>query len=236
VAKAFAIIIPVYNEGRLISETVGQILRKVRGDFRVYFVHDMEEDTSLPYIRQFNDSRLFLMRNKYGRGALNAIKTGLEGTKEDYAVVFMADLSEDPKYINDMLNKAEEGYDIVCGSRYAKGGDQLGAPKLKSFLSRMAGLSLRILTGIPTSDVSNSFKLYSRKVLDSVEVQSTGGFEIGLEILVKAYLKGYRITEVPVVWKERGQGVSRFNFAKWLPKYLYWYFYLIINKFTWRRK
>jgi dolichol-phosphate mannosyltransferase len=235
VAKPFAIIIPVYNEGQLISETISQILRKVRGDFRVYFVHDMEEDTSLPYIRQANDPRLILMRNKYGRGALNAIKTGLEGTKEDHAVVFMADLSEDPRYINDMMDKAAQGYDIVCGSRYMKGGAQLGAPKLKSFLSRMAGISLRILTGIPTSDVSNSFKLYSRKVLDSVKVESTGGFEIGFEILVKAYLNGYRISEVPVVWKERGQGVSRFNFGKWLPKYLYWYFYLIEHKLT-RRK
>ncbi len=226
----FAIIIPVYNEGRLILETAQQILEKVKGQYRAYFIYDMEEDTSLPYIRSLNDARIVLMKNKHGVGVLNAIKTGFEGTKEYLAVVFMADLSEDPQFINDMIDKAEEGYDVVCGSRYMKGGAQIGAPKIKSFLSRMAGQSLHLMTGIPTHDTSNSFKVYSRRVLDSFTIESTGGFELGMEILAKAFLKGFKIAEVPVVWKERGERPSRFRFSKWLPKYLHWYFYLIGKK------
>jgi glycosyltransferase involved in cell wall biosynthesis len=225
---SFAIVIPVYNEGQFIRRTIEQILLKVRGNYRAYFVYDMDNDTTLPHILSYNDQRFSVLKNKFGKGALNAIKTGLELTKEDYAVVFMADLSEDPKYINDLIAKASEGFDIVCGSRYMKGGAQVGAPKLKSFLSRMAGLSLNLLTGIPTHDISNSLKLYSRKVLNKVRIESTGGFELGMEITIKAYLWGHKIAEVPVIWEEKGE--SRFNFGQWLPKYLYWYFYLIINR------
>jgi len=232
----FAIVIPVYNEGNAILETIGQILAKVKGDFAAYFVYDTEDDTSLPFIRSVKDPRINLLRNKYGRGALNAIRTGMEETREERVIVFMSDLSEDPVYINDLVAKSDEGYDIVCGSRYMNGGGQVGAPAFKSFLSRMAGLSLRLMTGIPTYDVSNSFKLYSRKVLTDVTIESTGGFEIALEILVKSYLKGYKITEVPVIWKEREAGVSNFKFSKWLPKYLKWYFYLLGHRlFFWKK-
>jgi glycosyltransferase involved in cell wall biosynthesis len=229
-AGDFAIVIPVFNEGPFIIDTIKQIREKVLGQYRIYFIYDFDEDSSIPHIKSVTDPRIVLLKNKYGRGVLNAIKTGFEGTSEDKVVVFMADLSEDPSYINDMVRKSAEGYDIVCGSRYMKGGRQTGAPLLKSFLSRMAGLSLRLLTGIPTHDISNSFKLYSRKILNSIKIESTGGFELGMEIVVKAYLKGYRITEVPVVWNEREKGASKFQLSKWLPKYLYWYFYLLTEK------
>ena len=94
----------------------------------------------------------------------------------------------------------------------------------------MAGLSLNLLTRIPTHDISNSFKLYSRNVLSTTEIKSTGGFEIGMEIVVKSYLKGFKIAEVPTVWKDRVEGKSNFKLMKWLPKYLYWYFYLVAGK------
>jgi dolichol-phosphate mannosyltransferase len=229
-ANDFAIVIPVYNEGQIISETIRQILQKVQGSYTAYFIYDMPEDTSLPHIRMFNDPRLVTMKNKYGRGVLNAIRTGMEETKEPNIVVFMADMSEDPSYINDMIAKAEDGFDVVCGSRYMKGGAQIGAPRFKSFLSRMAGLSLHFLTGIPTHDISDSFKLYSRKVLNDVKLESVGGFEIGMEIVVKAYLKGYKVTEIPVVWRDRAAGKSNFKLFQWLPRYLHWYFYLLTNK------
>lgn len=228
--KTLAIVIPIYNEGPLILETIRQIIDNVGGDYKAYFIYDMEDDTSLPYIKSVNDPRIVLMRNKYGRGALNAIKTGLEDTKEEYVIVFMADLSEDPKFINDMTAKASGGFDVVCGSRYMKGGAQIGAPKIKSFLSRMAGMSLNFFTGIPTHDISDSFKLYSRKVLNDIKIESVGGFEIGMEIVVKAYLKGYRIAEIPVTWRNRSAGRSNFKLLQWLPRYLHWYFYLLSKK------
>ena len=228
--KEFAIIMPVYNEGKSIVETVNQIKEKVKGNYCIYAVYDFDEDTTLPFLKEFEGETLKPLKNKYGRGVLKAIKTGFEETREPFVIVFMADLSEDPKFINSLVARSKEGYDIVCGSRYMKGGKQTGGPKFKSFLSRMGGISLRLLTGIPTHDISNSFKLYSRKVLDSVKVESTGGFEVGMEIAVKAYLKGFKITEIPTEWRGRLEGKSNFRFMEWLPKYLKWYFYLIFRK------
>jgi len=96
-----------------------------------------------------------------------------------------------------MLELVGEGYDVVCGSRYMAGGRQIGGPVLKGFLSRAAGMSLHWLAGVPTHDVTNSFKMYRTAFLQSVTFESTGGFEIGMEAVVKAYVRGGRIAEVP---------------------------------------
>jgi dolichol-phosphate mannosyltransferase len=227
VAKDLAIVIPVYNEGSSIKNILLQIQQKVTGNYQVYVVYDDDSDTTVPHLIGYSADFLTPMKNKYGRGVLNAIKTGLEDTEENRVIVTMADLSEDPKFINDLVKKADEGYDIVCGSRYISGGRQIGGPKIKGFLSRMAGLSLNFLTGIPTHDISNSFKLYTRDVINSVKIESTGGFELGMEIVIKAYLQGFKIAEVPTVWQDRVEGKSNFKLMQWLPKYLKWYFYLI---------
>jgi dolichol-phosphate mannosyltransferase len=113
-----------------------------------------------------------------------------------------------------------------------KGGKQLGGPKFKGTLSRMAGLSLHYLTGIPTHDISNSFKMYTSRVIKSIQIESSGGFELGMEIVCKAFLAGFKITEVPSVWRDRSAGQSRFKLWKWLPHYLRWYFFTLRCKRT----
>lgn len=167
------------------------------------------------------------MKNKYGRGVLNAIKTGLEDTKEDAVLVTMADGSDEYDRVDEMAELINKGYGIVVGSRYMKGGRQLGGPFLKKLMSRIAGVSLHYLSGIPTHDISNSFRMYSRKVLDKIKIESTGGFELGMEITVKAYVLGFKIMEIPTTWRDRAAGKSNFKLWQWLPKYLHWYFYLL---------
>jgi hypothetical protein len=108
-----------------------------------------------------------------------------------------------------------------------KGGRHIGGPRLKKLFSRMAGVTLHLLTGIPTRDISNSFKMYRSSIIKSINIESRGGFEIGMEIVVKSYLKGYKITEVPSVWRDRVAGKSRFKLVKWAPEYLRWYFYAL---------
>jgi hypothetical protein len=113
------------------------------------------------------------------------------------------------------------------------GGSQKGGPKFKGFLSRMAGCSLRWLTGIPTHDITNSFKMYRKSVIDTIEIESDGGFEIGMELTVKAFVAGYKIAEIPSSWQDRTAGESRFRLWKWLPKYLRWYWFAVANR--WKR-
>lgn len=226
--------IPVYNEGPNIGQTLRRIVNTVRFPFRVNIVYDFDEDDSLPVASNVAqdlaiDTRF--VRNKYGGGVLNAIKTGFEETDHPYVIVTMADLSDPPEVMNNMFHVAVlDGADVVCASRYMKGGSQTGGPFLKTLLSRLAGVSLFYLAGIPTHDATNSFKLYGRKVLQSITIESTGGFELGIEIVVKAHQMGFKIAEVPTHWTERVAGQSRFRLIQWLPNYLRWYWRAIAGR------
>jgi len=227
------IIIPVYNEAENIGRTLTAIAEKVKTPHRIYIVYDFDEDNTLPAIKEFigQGIDLKLVRNP-ARGVVNAIRTGLRKAEEEFLLVTMADLSDDYAVVDKMYRLICEGYDVVCGSRYMRGGKQIGGPPIKKALSRIAGVSLRYLAGIPTHDATNSFKLYSKRLTDSLEIESDGGFEIGMEIVVKAHFAGFRVTEVPCTWTDREKGSSRFTILKWMPKYLRWYFYAVKKRFS----
>jgi len=229
------IIIPVYNEGENISRTLDQIESKISTPHNTLIVYDFDEDNTLPVVNQFirerNAKNVTLVKNSYGKGVLNAIRTGFDSTKEGVVLVVMADSSDDLPIVDSMFEKINQGYDIVCGSRYMKGGKQIGGPQLKKLLSMMIGISLHLLTNIPTHDVTNSFKMYRKSVLNDVEIESSGGFEIGMEILVKAFFKGYKIAEIPSTWQDRAAGKSNFKLLNWSPGYVRWYLYAIGGRF-----
>lgn len=222
------IVVPVYNEGDNIRQTFAELDAKVRVDAEVWLVYDRDDDTTVPPARELEGKTRLpfrLVRNKYGRGALNAIKTGLEDAQTELIVVTMADLCDPPEVINEMVAAAErESADLVCASRYMKGGKQYGGPRFKGFLSHTAGLLLCWFARLPTHDPTNSFKLYRKSFLDTVKIESTGGFELGLELVVKAHAAGRKIVEVPTTWRDRVAGKSNFKLWKWLPNYLKWFF------------
>lgn len=223
------IVIPVYNEGDNILKTLSEIEENVKTSHQIFIVYDFEADDTLPVLRKQSLRNLHLIKNKYGKGVLNAIKTGFESIQEGAVLVVMADLSDDLSKVDEMFSKIQEGYDIVCGSRYMKGGKQIGGPRFKKLLSRFAGISLHRLAGIPTHDVTNSFKMYSFLLLQEIPIESTGGFELGMELVIKAHGKGYKIAEVPSTWRDRSAGESKFKLFRWLPKYLRWYWMALIK-------
>jgi glycosyltransferase involved in cell wall biosynthesis len=197
---------------------------------RVLVVYDFDEDNTLPVVRELAPQYpgVELVKNTLGRGVLNAVRAGIAATRAEVVVVTMADLSDDLTIVPRMVELIRnEGYDIVCGSRYMRGVRQLGGPWLKGLMSRTAGVSLHLLTGIPTHDATNAFRAYRRSVLLETPIESQGGFEYSLEITAKAYAAGRRITEIPSTWRDRSAGQSRFKLRQWLPHYLRWYFYAL---------
>jgi hypothetical protein len=104
-----------------------------------------------------------------------------------------------------------------------RGGRQVGGPLIKRVLSRTAGLTLHWFGGVATHDPTNNFKLYSRRFLESIDIESKAGFELALELTVKATLAGRQVEEVPTTWRDRTSGASNFRLRKWLPEYLHWY-------------
>lgn len=226
-----SIVMPVYNEGKVISQTIKRIHESVKTPFELLIVYDMDEDTTVPAVKKIQSKfkGAKLVKNIYGRGALNAIKTGFTKSSGDAVCVMMADLTDDPKTLNEMMKKFDQDYDVISGSRYMPGGKQIGGPFLKQLMSKTAGISLHYLTGIPTFDPTNSFRLYSKKFLQKTKIESNGGFELGIELTVKAYFKGYKVGEVPTTWSYLSKE-SRFLLKKWLPKYLKWYFWAIYKR------
>ncbi len=238
-SDTLSIVVPVYNEADNIRPLFDCIRNDIHVEKEVMVVYDFEEDNTLPVIREIESNYPFpiaYVRNKYDKGALNAIKTGMEESTGLAVLVMMADLSDGLEVVDTMYERIRKGEsDLVCGSRYMKGGKQHGGPKFKGLLSRTAGVTLHLLTGIPTHDVTNSFKMYRKTMLDHIDIESNGGFEIGMEITVKAYLKGFAISEVPAEWFDRTEGESRFRMWQWLPHYLHWYLLCIFGKKTRKR-
>jgi dolichol-phosphate mannosyltransferase len=162
---------------------------------------------------------------------VHAVRAGIAATTAEVVVITMADLSDDLRIVPRMVELIrDEEYDIVCASRYMQGGQQIGGPRLKKLLSRVAGVSLYWLAGLPTHDATNAFRAYRRSLLAATEIKSRGGFAYSLEITAKAFAAGWRITEVPSAWRDRSAGQSRFKLRRWLPHYLYWYFYALAHR------
>lgn len=226
-----SLVTPVYNEGGNISTLFEAIERDLGRDIEILVCYDFEEDNTLPPVRQLQPKfpNLRLIKNEYGRGPLGAIKSGFNASSRSAVVVIMADLSDDLSRIHEMAALFRSGCHVVSGSRYMKGGQQIGGPLLKKTLSRIAGISLHYLVGLGTHDATNSFRLYSKELLNSTKIESNGGFELGLELTVKAHLRGLSVGEVPVIWRDRVEGESRFQLKKWLPKYFRWYRCAIIG-------
>lgn len=226
-------VMPVYNEGANVGRALEEIYAHVPLAKRVLVVYDFDEDDTVPVVRELQARYpgLELVQNTIGRGILNAIRTGIATATAEVVIVTMADLSDDVAIVPRMVRLIrDEGYDIVCASRYMRGGRQIGGPRIKGLMSRIAGLSLHWLARLPTHDATNAFRAYRRSVLQAIPIESRGGFEYSLEITVKAFAAGCQITEVPSTWRDRSAGQSRFKLLQWLPHYLKWYVFALTHR------
>lgn len=235
-AEQLSIIIPVYNEGKNIGKLLDGISANVKHiESKIYIVYDFEKDDTLPVIKRISSKYEFQIMpvlNKFPNGGvLNAIKTGLSKASGKAVLITMADNSDDPKDIPKMYTLISKGYDVVCASRYTSGGKTDNQDVVKKSLSEFIGVSLHRITGIPTTDVTNNFKMYSKRAIKNITIESNGGFELAMEITVKAYVKGYKITEIPTTWRDRTAGKSRFKLAAWAPYYFHWYVYAITHTY-----
>lgn len=224
------VVIPVFNEGENIKNVLDEISRKIQVKCSVIIVYDFEEDNTLPIIEQVKKNYTYdisLVKNMYGSGFGNAVRTGAQNAKSDYWVMIMADLSDDLRTVETMYKKALEGYDIVVGSRYMTGGKKNGGPFLQSIFSRLGSFVMHIIMKLPVDDVSNAFRMYRKDAFINFELESSGGADILLELLLKAYLADLKITQVPTIWNDRTGGSSNFHMWKLLPSYLHWCIFAI---------
>jgi dolichol-phosphate mannosyltransferase len=224
-APELSIVVPVYNEGEAVEPILRSLDAGVATPHEILVVYDMDEDPTVPVIERVARELPSVrgVRNDLGRGVLNAMKAGIAQARGEYVLVSMADGSDEPQIVDHMVELARSGADVVAASRYMRGGHQVGGPLVKRTLSRVAGLTLHWFGGVATHDPTNNFKLYSRRLLDATPIQSEAGFELALELTVKATLAGRPVAEVPTTWRDRTAGTSNFKLRRWLPHYLRWY-------------
>lgn len=236
----YSVVVPVFNE----ADNIGPLCRAARAElppgYELLICYDFEEDSTLPALARLaaeeKPANIRLIRNRLGKGVRYAIEAGMREARAPVVVVTMADLSDELSKVGEMVAKIESGADVVAASRYVPGGQQIGGPRLKGLLSRLAGVTLHWLAGLPIRDPTNSFKAYRREFLERTPIESTAGFCLALELTVKAHFASGRVEEVPATWQDRSAGQSRFRLWRWLPKYLYWYFWAIRRRWLGPRR
>jgi dolichol-phosphate mannosyltransferase len=233
-APQIDLIIPVYNEGANILATLGALAREVRAPARVLICYDSGDDDTLPAIRNNPDvcAKLDVMfvRNP-GRGAHGAVLAGFAASSAPIVAVYPADDDFNAGIIDSMAALVRGGCDVVCASRFMPGGTMQGCPWLKAALVRTAAFTLHYIAAVPTRDPTSGFRMFSRRVIEQIDIESDQGFCYSIELLVKAHRLGWRVGEVPALWFERQHGASRFRVLKWLPAYLRWYRYAFATTF-----
>jgi glycosyltransferase involved in cell wall biosynthesis len=227
-------VVPALNEGNQIGLFLSRLEESVELPVEVLIVVDTPSDSTLEGVNSYS-AKKHLIRgvvSDFPKGPANAIRFGVSAISTEIVVVTMADGSDDPRVIDDLIRLVERGCSLAAASRYMAGGQQIGGPRFKKFLSKNASRALWLVLGVGTHDSTNSFKAYSKQFIDKVGIESDKGFEVGLELVAKAHRHGEMIAEVPTIWIDRVVGESNFQLKRWLPQYLRWFFYAFGPKLT----
>ncbi len=216
--RRIVVMIPTYNEAENIAELVRAIVAlPLDAGLDVLVVDDDSPDGTGRIAeamgREDGRVRALIRTKRRGRGA-----AGLDGFKAalalgpDLVVEMDGDLSHDPRYIPDLV-AAMDRYDVVLGSRFVPGGRDADRSLVRRFITLLVRLFIRRRFRFPVKDVSSGFRCFRREVLEAVDLDDciSVGPSVVLEVLDKAFLRGYRIGEVPIVFVDRKKGTTKLD-------------------------
>ena len=166
-----------------------------------------------------------------GVGAFGAVITGFEESHAEAVLMLAADDDYNAPIIDRMVEKMRQGCEIVAASRFIPGGCMKRCPLVKATFVRVSALVLHHIARVPTHDPSNGFRLFSRRVLQRIPIESSRGFTYSIELLVKCHRLRWKVGEVAARWFERTKGRSRFRVFRWLPAYWVWFRYALATAF-----
>ncbi len=210
------IIVPTYNERENIVLLIPEIHKKVPRA-HILVVDDSSPDGTAECVRELakgKESIFVLVREKkegLGRAYISGFKWALE---REYELIFEmdADFSHNPEYLPDFIKAAEEA-DCVIGSRYISGVNVINWPMSRLLISYFGNMGARIVAGIPVKDCTSGFKCFHSKVLRSINLNRVGssGYSFQVEMNYHVWRKGFRITEIPIIFTDRKVGVSKMS-------------------------
>ncbi len=234
--QLLTVVIPARNEVDCIVSTVEHLhlelrLRKIPHEIIV--VDDASTDGTWQALQEIcaEVPALVPIQNPGPHGFGRAISYGLDHMKGDAAVIMMADESDDARDVVRYWNLLSEGYDCVFGSRFLPGGGVIDYPRLKLFINRLANRFIRGLFHVKLNDTTNAFKAYRRTVIDGCRPLISQHFNITVELPLKAIVRGYSWTTMPITWRNRRTGESKLKIKEMGSRYLFICLYLLLEKY-----
>ena len=224
-----SLIIPLKNETKEVITIIKRFKQFLHEDTELIIVLDDEKDPTFKILKNLTlDIKILI--SELEPGASNAVKYGISKCNGKFICIAMGDGSDDPTQVEELLLLVERGLTVAVASRYSKGGQFVGKKGIKYLLSKYSGKLLFHIFRVGTKDPTNMFKAYDKKFLDEIKIESSVGFTLGLELVVKAKLNKKSIGEIPTIWIDRTFGESKFNLSEFIPKYLYWVRKLITRR------
>jgi dolichol-phosphate mannosyltransferase len=210
------VITPTYNEAVNLPSLISQVLHQST-DIEILIIDDNSPDGTAAIVKDFqkNNPRVHLIERPRKMGLGTAYVAGFKFAierKYDYVFEMDADFSHNPKELLNFLLKMQE-YDLVIGSRYIRGVSVVYWPFRRLLLSYFANLYTRVVTGLPVKDATAGFKCYRRAVLENINLDElrSNGYAFQIEMNYKAWKKGFRLCEIPIIFVDRDRGVSKMS-------------------------
>ena len=230
-----SVVIPARDEEGCIASTVEHLhleLRLHSVPHEIIVVDDGSTDQTAAIMKSLGERmpEARLLSNGPPHGFGRAINRGLQHMTGDAAVIMMADESDDCRDVVRYWDKLNEGWDAVFGSRFMKGGGVIDYPWLKLRLNRIANLFIRLLFGVGLNDTTNAFKAYRRTVIEGCQPLLSAHFNLTVEIPLKAMIRGYTWSVIPITWRNRRTGVAKLKIQEMGSRYLFICLYLWLEK------
>jgi dolichol-phosphate mannosyltransferase len=233
--ELLTVVIPARDEEGCIASTVEHVhveLRLHNVPHEIIVVDDGSVDRTWEIIDGIK-SRIPVLRAVQSappHGFGRAIIAGLDNMQGDAVVLMMADESDDCRDVVRYWETLQQGYDCVFGSRFIKGGRAIAYPRLKLLLNRCANLFLKVIFNIPLNDATNAFKAYRREVIAGCQPLISPHFNITVELPLKAIVRGYSWTSIPVTWRSRRTGKPKLKLKEMGSRYMFSCLYVWLEK------
>ncbi len=231
-----SVVIPARDEEGCIASTVQHlhVELKLRGvPHEIVVVDDGSTDSTWKILQDEAKAmpELKPVQNTGPHGFGRAITCGLNAMTGDAVVIMMADESDDCRDVVRYWEQLNKGFDCVFGSRFVKGGGVIDYPQFKLLLNRLANAFIRMLFGHGLNDTTNAFKAYRRTVIDGVRPILSPHFNITVELPLKAIVRGYTWTSIPITWRNRRHGEAKLKIKEMGSRYLFVCLYVWLEKY-----
>jgi dolichol-phosphate mannosyltransferase len=234
--KLFSVVIPARDEAESLPPTLKDLYAEFSREgvpHEIVVVDDGSRDATWSVLQGLKAEipTLVAIQNPGPNGFGRAITTGFGHISGDAVVIMMADASDLPLDAVRYWRLLNEGHECVFGSRFMRKGDVIDYPGVKLFVNRLANLFIRVMFNIPLNDTTNAFKAYQRTVIDGCRPFMAPHFNLTVELPLKAIVRGYTWTVIPISWRNRKHGVAKLKIKEMGSRYFFICMYVWLEKY-----